>query len=616
MNKPIEIPKQLQKEEFRFILLKKKLKEPVEINWPTNNYKYNDPKLLAHIAAGKNYGVVCGKGNLIVIDVDNPKFSSEATKFLEDNWLDTFVVQSSEGRFHIYLKSISPLVDLQSYFILTKNNEPMGELRLKRCYIVGPNSIHPDTKKNYKIIKHNKIKSIHFEKVKQYFEPFISARTPKKTLNQIPEFEVLTEEKIHSLMNSNAKIMSHFHNLNKKDYPSRSESEFGLVIRLMNLGILNFENIESILTKSKIGKWIDETDNYRERTYLGALECHQKNQDGKIIEINLRKDGELDILNYNNIKNMEHVPINWTIKNLVPESGITYIGAPPKSYKTFIALLMGISVALGKDFLNYEEFPTKRKNVLYLDEENSISRLRSKIKQLENGTSESLDISNMYFISMKRIKFNQGWLEKLKIIIEKYSISFIIFDSLIRFMEGDEDRSTDVRKILDWLKELTLEKNISIMLLHHFNKSANGTMNIKNLRGSSDFGAMADSILGLSKRKGYCLLKVIESRDTPTDDLEWDLHVSGVDGESIKITCHPTFKSHLKTRPEKAGEDLKVYVQKTEIPFRTKDIQKYLTDKGHKHSAISQAIKDATLNQIMRRVGHGVYTKIDPDNKV
>lgn len=49
------IPKQLQKEEFRFVLLGKNSKLPIEEDWQnTNNYRYDDPKLLNHLANGGN----------------------------------------------------------------------------------------------------------------------------------------------------------------------------------------------------------------------------------------------------------------------------------------------------------------------------------------------------------------------------------------------------------------------------------------------------------------------------------------------------------------------------------------------------------------------------------
>ena len=77
------IPKQLQDESFRFVLLRPKSKIPKEVNWQTiNNYKYDDPKLISHLNCGGNYGVLLGAGGLVVLDIDNPKIvETIKTKF-------------------------------------------------------------------------------------------------------------------------------------------------------------------------------------------------------------------------------------------------------------------------------------------------------------------------------------------------------------------------------------------------------------------------------------------------------------------------------------------------------------------------------------------------------
>ena len=92
----ITIPKQLQKDCYRFILLRPRDKIPIEKGWQTtNNYRYDDPKLLSHIERGGNYGVCTGYGNLLVIDCDNPVIE----KMVEDNFPQTFKVHK-----HYYFK--------------------------------------------------------------------------------------------------------------------------------------------------------------------------------------------------------------------------------------------------------------------------------------------------------------------------------------------------------------------------------------------------------------------------------------------------------------------------------------------------------------------------------
>ncbi len=96
----IQIPRQLK--DWRFILLGYHSKEPIEKDWQnTSNYAYDDSKLLAHLAEGKNYGVLLGrynKANHIVIDADSP----ELEKLVREKLPATFSVRTGSGGLHFY----------------------------------------------------------------------------------------------------------------------------------------------------------------------------------------------------------------------------------------------------------------------------------------------------------------------------------------------------------------------------------------------------------------------------------------------------------------------------------------------------------------------------------
>lgn len=144
----MDIPNQLKKEEFRFILINKESKVPIEKDWQTkNNYRYDDPKLLNHISKG-NYGVLLGHGGLIVIDADTEEFAKEIEKKLPE----TFTVETGSGGRHYYYLS-----DAKKKIIFIKRGIHHGELQTKGQFVVGANCIHPN-KKRYKIIKDGEIR--------------------------------------------------------------------------------------------------------------------------------------------------------------------------------------------------------------------------------------------------------------------------------------------------------------------------------------------------------------------------------------------------------------------------------------------------------------------------
>ncbi len=93
----IEIPKQLQKEEFRFCKLKAKDKIPFEKNWQKKGYQFDDMGLLEHIKGGGNYGCIGGYGNLVIIDIDDPELAEQLEKDF-----DTFTIKTGSGGKHFY----------------------------------------------------------------------------------------------------------------------------------------------------------------------------------------------------------------------------------------------------------------------------------------------------------------------------------------------------------------------------------------------------------------------------------------------------------------------------------------------------------------------------------
>ncbi len=94
----IEIPERLKNDDSRFILLKKKMKAPLQLEWQKgNNYKFDDEKIINWLKIGNNYGIVCG-GGLIVIDAD----TRELNEIINDDLPPTFTVMTGSGGFHHY----------------------------------------------------------------------------------------------------------------------------------------------------------------------------------------------------------------------------------------------------------------------------------------------------------------------------------------------------------------------------------------------------------------------------------------------------------------------------------------------------------------------------------
>ena len=76
LGKKMIIPKQLQNKDFRFVKIQVMDKKPFEPNWQnSNNYSYDDINLISWLNNNNNYGIVCGKGDLAIIDCDEQEIT-------------------------------------------------------------------------------------------------------------------------------------------------------------------------------------------------------------------------------------------------------------------------------------------------------------------------------------------------------------------------------------------------------------------------------------------------------------------------------------------------------------------------------------------------------------
>lgn len=171
MHMGITIPKQLLNDNFRFIKIKGG-KIPLENEWQNkNNYIYNDPVFIEYLKTAKGYGVVCGYGNLAVIDADTKEVENAITKGLPK----TFVVQTNSGYHYYYI-----IEDLENKIVLQigekENRKHYGEVQSTGSQVIGSGSLHPSGKK-YKIKINADIAKITKEELHGVLADFIEDKT-------------------------------------------------------------------------------------------------------------------------------------------------------------------------------------------------------------------------------------------------------------------------------------------------------------------------------------------------------------------------------------------------------------------------------------------------------
>lgn len=199
----IQIPKQLQKKQFRFIKTKpfnKKVwkhckkqlqrtdlsenervqlyqkmirpKTPMEKGHKNDkNYQYNDPEFLQYLKATTGYAVLTGVGDLVVVESDSKTISD----LVENNFKSTFTVCSRENQpyrkhFYFIIKDINQAIPLGD----DKDGNHLGEIQSGRALVTGAPSIHAVTGEPYKVVVDEPIRELSKKDFLKVFQSYVS----------------------------------------------------------------------------------------------------------------------------------------------------------------------------------------------------------------------------------------------------------------------------------------------------------------------------------------------------------------------------------------------------------------------------------------------------------
>jgi len=174
-------------------------------------------------------------------------------------------------------------------------------------------------------------------------------------------------------------------------------------------------------------------------------------------------------------------PVEYIIEPIVrPGTPVLLVGDAGK-YKTFIVLSMGVCVAAGKKWLNFQ---TRHSRVLIVDEENGDDIMRDRLGDMLRGELAD-DTAAIEFVSMARFNLRDPKeAVLLQALIEKRNARMVIVDALMDLMPGaDENTVKDVLPVFMRLRKIADDTGAAIVIIHHSNRggSYRGSSAIKGL---------------------------------------------------------------------------------------------------------------------------------------
>jgi hypothetical protein len=189
----------------------------------------------------------------------------------------------------------------------------------------------------------------------------------------------------------------------------------------------------------------------------------------------------------------------WLIHDIWVEGGCGFIAGAPKSYKSYIAIDMALSLVTGKKFLNDARYYVRggSRKVLYLQEEDSKSLVMERFEQVIEGKdphnhwdgrlslvdgqvvwdtpTKSLPLA--LHVKTGFVSSDESWQAWLDETLAEHQFAAVFIDTLSTTAGAvDTDKNQELmNRILKPLRQLAGKHNTAFIIVHHNKKdSQNG----------------------------------------------------------------------------------------------------------------------------------------------
>jgi putative DNA primase/helicase len=219
-------------------------------------------------------------------------------------------------------------------------------------------------------------------------------------------------------------------------------------------------------------------------------------------------------------KFLQTLKMGWTIDKILPESSfLSVVFGAPSGGKSFTVLDMCCSIDSGKDWHGHK---VKQKPVLYLAAEGQAGML----KRIEAWRQHhKRDLPTFALLPMPcLIDEHTQRRELLNMISElPQKPGIIILDTLARSMQGDENSTADMGKVVIAAGILREETDAQVVIIHHTGKDeSRGPRGAIALTGATDTML---KVVRLTEEKKFALICERQKDDEPFAPMVFDFQV-------------------------------------------------------------------------------------------
>lgn len=190
-------------------------------------------------------------------------------------------------------------------------------------------------------------------------------------------------------------------------------------------------------------------------------------------------------------------PLRCFVEELLAE-GLTILAGKPKKGKSYLALDMSLSIAVGRQA--FMKFPTEKARVLYVSLEDGERRLQRRLLQIQSNLKTPAGLDFLYTFP----RLGDGALEALAHYAQQYQIIIIDVIGRILPMQTQSRKSLseyqELTDVMGPIQQLALDNRMAIVMIDHLRK-AGADDDLDAIMGSQGKAGAADHAL-IYSRKG------------------------------------------------------------------------------------------------------------------
>lgn len=228
--------------------------------------------------------------------------------------------------------------------------------------------------------------------------------------------------------------------------------------------------------------------------------------------------GEMKLVTYSDFIRESTPTQLWTVEGIWSHDAHGLIAGEPKTFKSFIATDLAVSVASGTRFLGRFEVPQVGP-VIVIQEENTVAMMKDRLEKIATSRNLAGGISangkeleytspaQLPIYLMNNQRFNLTDPDHLRLLerwVKDLEPRLVVLDPIYLMMPGvDENSAVGLTPVLRDLLTIKQRYNVGMLIVHHYNKprEADERRPGNRISGSGVFYRWFESALYLEKGK-------------------------------------------------------------------------------------------------------------------